>query len=65
MQILQTIWTSLTTENDGFITLISIPLIFIEVYIFMLIFTTIFRINTTKKKKLLYVLSFSISSCLS
>lgn len=65
MQILQTIWTALTTENDRFITLISIPLIFIEVYIFMLIFTTIFRINTTKKKKLLYVLSFSISSCLS
>lgn len=59
MEILQTIWSSLTTENPNMIILISIPLTFIEAYISMLLFTTLLNITTTKKQQLLYVLIVS------
>ena len=58
-EIMQTIWTALTTENPNIITLISIPLIFLEAFISMLLFTTILSIDATKKKKLIYVLAMS------
>lgn len=56
MEILQTIWNALTTENEKLAILICTPLIFIEMYVSMLLFTTILNINTTKKQKLSYVL---------
>ena len=62
MEILQTIWSSLTTENPNMIILISIPLTFIEGFVSMLLFTTLLNINATKKQKWLYVL---IASCFS
>ena len=65
MEILQTIWSSLTTENPSIITIISIPLIFLEVFISMLIFTTLLNISATKKQKLLYVITVSIFSIIS
>lgn len=65
IEILQTIWSSLTTENPNIITIISIPLIFIEVYISMLLFTTLLNINAGKKQKWLYVLIVSIFSIIS
>ena len=65
MEILQTIWSSLTTENPNIITIISIPLIFIEVYISMLLFTTLLNLNATRKQKILYVLSASVFSAVS
>lgn len=42
------------------ITLISIPLIFIEAYVSMLLFTTILNISVTKKQQIIYVLAISI-----
>lgn len=63
MQILQTIWTALTTENEGLVNILNIPLSFIEAYVSMLIFTTIFEINENNSSKLLYVLSFSLLGC--
>lgn len=65
IEILQTIWSSLTTKNPNIITIISIPLIFIEVYISMLLFTTLLNINAGKKQKWLYVLIVSIFSIIS
>lgn len=65
MEILQTIWSSLTTENPNIITIISIPFTFIEIYISMLLFTTILNIDATKKQKLIYVLSMSLISIFS
>ena len=65
MEMLQTIWTALNTENPQMITLISIPLIFIEAYISMLLFTTILNISATKKQKIIYVLLMSLVSIIS
>lgn len=56
MELLQTIWTTLNTENEWIITLISIPLSFLEAYIYMLLFTTILNIKSIKRQRLIYVL---------
>lgn len=55
MEIFQTIWTALTTPNVELIKILSIPLIFIEITVTMLFFTTILNINSNKKQKLLYI----------
>ena len=65
IEILQTIWSSLTTENPNLITIISIPLTFIEGFVSMLLFTTLLNISATKKQKLLYVVIISIFSIIS
>lgn len=62
MEILQTIWTALTTPNELIIRLQGIPITFLDVYIGMLFFTTILNINTTKKHKFIYVISYGIVS---
>lgn len=59
MEILQTIWNSLMTENELLIKLSSIPMTFIEVIVSTFLFTTILNIKSTKKQKYLYVLIFS------
>lgn len=65
METLQTIWTALTTENEVLTNLIGIPSTFLEVFILMLLFTTILNINTTNKRKILYVILVSIFSIFS
>lgn len=60
MEILQTIWTALTTENVMLVNIINIPLVFIEMYVSMLLFTTVLNISVDKKQKILYVLILSI-----
>ena len=59
MEILQTIWTALTTENEMLVKIINIPLAIIEVTITTLLFTTILNIDSTKKQKHLYIFLFS------
>ena len=58
MEILQTIWSSLTTENPTLTNIICIPLVFIEAYVSMLLFTTLLNINTTKKQKIIYIIVY-------
>ena len=65
MEMLQTIWTSLNTENPNMITLISIPLIFIEAYVSMLLFTLMLNIKATKKQKIIYIILMSFVSIVS
>ena len=65
MEILQTIWTALTTENEFLTNLIGIPSIFLEVFISMLIFTTLLNVDCTKNQKSLYVILVSIFSIIS
>jgi len=64
MEILQTIWNVLTTENELLVNIVSIPLAFIEAYLSMLIFTTLLNIANTKKQRLIFTLSFSTLSLL-
>lgn len=64
MEILNNIWTALTTENEKLIGIFSLPLCFVEIYIFMLIFTRFLNIQTTKKNRLLYTICASVLSIL-
>ena len=60
MNILQTVWSALTTPNETLIKFLSIPLTFLEFYVSMLFFTSILNIETTNKRKLIFVLTYSI-----
>lgn len=60
MNILQIIWSALTTPNESLIKFIAIPLIFLDAFIGMLFFTTLLNIETTKKRKLIYVLVYGL-----
>lgn len=50
MQILQNVWTALTTENDLILGIISIPFAFLEAFFTTLLFTTFFNLKTSKYK---------------
>lgn len=65
MQILQNVWTALTTENELFINIISIPFSFIEAYLILVLFTQFFNIKSDRRSCLLFVFSFSILGILS
>lgn len=60
MEILQTIWTALTTENELLIKVTSMPMLILELYVSMLLFTTILNISTNKKQKFLYICILSL-----
>lgn len=60
MEILQTIWTALTTENEILTKIFASFLIFIELYVSMLLFTNILNISANKKQKVLYILVLSL-----
>ena len=65
MEIFQTIWTVLTTENKSLTDIIVSPLAFIEIYLYMLIFTAVLNINKTKKQASLFVILYSVISIVS
>lgn len=65
MEILQTIWTALTTPNERLINIISIPLTFLDVYIGMIFFSACLNIKSSRKQNILYVCVFSILAILS
>ena len=60
MDILQTIWSALTTPNEFLFKVIAIPLVFLDAYIGMLFFTTVLNIDVSKKRKIIYVLVYGI-----
>lgn len=65
MEILQTIWNALTIENEWLLKIISIPFVFIEVYLIMLLFITILNMKPTKKQKAFYIITWSLVSIIS
>ena len=65
MEIFQTIWVALTTPNEGLINVLSVPLCILEIFVGMLLFTTVLNITSTKKQQLLYISLMSLISILS
>lgn len=65
METLNAVWTALTTTNEELINILLIPCNFIEITLTMLFFTTILNIDTTKKQKAIYILTFGLLSILS
>lgn len=64
MEIFQTIWTALTTPNETLSNLIILPLFFIETIVNVLLFTTIFNIDSSRKTKFIYIIFASLSTFL-
>lgn len=60
MEFFNNIFKILTTPDEWMTNLICSPLIILEMYVSMLLFTTILGIKSTLKQKIIYVLSTSI-----
>ena len=60
MEIFQTIWTALTTPNETLAAILFFPFYFVDIFVNMLLFTTILNIKTTKKRKFLYVIFLGV-----
>lgn len=66
IEFFQNIWTSLITPNEQLTNiLVSTPLVLLDAYVGMLLFTTILNIKSNTKQKVLYVCSLSAISFLS
>ena len=60
MEFFQNLWTILTTPNEYLTNiLVSTPLVLLDTFLGMLLFTTVLNIKATTKQKILYVCSFS------
>lgn len=60
MEIFQTIWTALTTENELLTKIIFIPEIFLETFINMLLFTTLLNMSADKNNKIKHIITVSV-----
>lgn len=56
MEFFKNLFEGLTTPNEQMVHLFCDPTIIIEIYVSMLLFSTILNIKTTTKQKLIYVL---------
>ena len=65
MEIFQTIWTTLTTENEVLTNIIGVPSAYLEGFLYMLLFTTLLNIEANKKQKLIYVIIVATLSIMS
>lgn len=65
MQIFQTIWTAMTTQNETGISILYCFLSFIEATVNLLLFTTILNINSPRKSKIIYVICISLVAIIS
>lgn len=62
MEMLNNIWTAISTPNEGLVNILLIPFSFIEVYLSLQLFTSILNITSNLKQKMFYVISASIVS---
>ena len=56
MEILQTIWTALTTENEAIIPFIGIPFVYIEAALTIFLSIALLNLNISKKNIFLYII---------
>ena len=64
MEILNNIWSALTVENPTLLSILLIPVSFLDHVVMLLIFTSVLRIELSKKQKLIYIFLSSIVSLL-
>lgn len=62
MEFLNNIWIALSTENERLIKLLLIPCSFVELYLQVSLFISIFNIDVNKKQKYLCVSLLAIST---
>ena len=62
MEVLNNIWTAISTPNEGLVNVLAIPSTLLENLLIMFLFLSILGINSSRKQKILYVV---IMSCIS
>ena len=65
MEFINTIWSALTTQNQGLINIIMVPCTIIEAILLMLLFTTFLNLKSTSKQRVLYVVAISTTAIIS
>ena len=65
MEILNNIWVALTSENEMLVKLIIILITPFEIYLAQAMFSTILRIQNTKKQIILFVLLSTLGTAIS
>ena len=65
MEILNNIWTALSTPNEGLVSLLAIPAIIIENFLLLNLILSILSINLSKKQKLMSSIIVPITGILS
>ena len=65
MELLNNVWTALTTPNEGLMKWMELPLFFIEVPLIMYMFIYALNISAKRKQKILFVLFMIVVSILS
>ena len=60
MEILNNIWVALSTPNEGLLNVLSIPLYFVEAFLTMYLFLNVIGIDSTRKQRITYIISFPI-----
>ena len=60
MEILNNIWVALSTPNEGLLNVLSIPLYFVEAFLTMYLFLNVIGINSTRKQRITYIISFPV-----
>lgn len=61
MEILNNIWSILTTPNQLITKILVSPFTFLEAYLFMMLFITILNINSSKRERISYVILSALS----
>ncbi len=56
MEILNNVWTAITSPNIQLINIISIPISLIEIILNMYLFLSIMNLSSTRKQRIIYVL---------
>lgn len=64
MEFINTIWSALTTPNEGIFNIIYIPLTFVETTVAMLLFTAFFNLKPTRKQQITYIIALGIFAIL-
>lgn len=62
MNTLQMIWSALTVPNEMLFNIIALPLNYVDALVCMLYFSTILNIESTKKRKIIYVIAYGTIS---
>ena len=62
MEILNNIWTALSTPNMNLLNIIFVPTAFIENFLILLLFIAILKINVSIKNKIIYTFIISVLS---
>ena len=59
MEVLNNIWTAISTPNERLLNLFSIPFTIIEAILIMSLYISLLNIKASKKQKFIYICFFT------